>query len=121
MLVAASRPVSVADVLAATFAVVAMLGAAFSVFRANAAQTLIALLRENVTQLETSRDEQQRRATAAEAETKLCTERARQQEERIKMLERLVTAADAIAKLTDHVDTLHVETMAAIKAQSRAS
>jgi len=121
MLLAASRPVSAADVVAGTFAIMAMLGAAFSVFRANAAQTLIALLRENVTQLETSRDEQQRRATAAEAETKLCTERAKQQEARINMLERLVTGADAIAKLTEVVAAYHSETLAAIRSQSNAT
>lgn len=104
-----------ADIVIAVVAVASALGAAFAIFRANAAQGLIALMKENIEQLETSRDEAKRRADAAEHETALCNERGNQQEARIRVLERLVTGVDAINDLDSKLDARHeslVKTMA---------
>lgn len=99
MLLALAKTVSAPSLVASLFAIAALCGAAFAIFRANAAQGLIALMKENIEQLETSRDLAEDRANAAEREQTRCSERCVQLESRIKVLERLVTGTDAINAL----------------------
>lgn len=95
--------------------IAAVLGAAWAVFRANNAQGLINLLKENVTQLETSRDEFRSQAEGARKDHAQCVARYEDLNARTKVLESLVTGTEAIKKLSDKLDTQHADLMTELR------